>query len=54
MKTPDVIFDFERRRRIWLDETVFASGKTSAQVAEIVRMNLERSSRLLVTRLDVT
>jgi len=49
-----VIFDFERRRRIWLDETVFASGKTSAQVAEIVRMNLERSSRLLVTRLDAT
>ena len=54
LKTPDVIFDFERRRRIGLDETVFAAGKTSAQVAKIVRLNQERGSRLLVTRLDAT
>ena len=31
---------------------MFAAGKTSAQVADIVRLNLERNSRLLVTRLD--
>ena len=49
-----MIFDFERRRRIGLDEAVFASGKTSEQVAEIVRLNLERNSRLLVTRLDAS
>lgn len=45
-------FDFERSRRIGLDETVFAAGKTPAQIAGIVRMNMERQSRLLLTRLD--
>ena len=33
---------------------MFAAGKTSEQVAEIVRLSQERNSRLLVTRLDAT
>lgn len=47
-----MIFDFDRRRRIGLDETVFAAGKTPAQLGEIIRLGLERHSRLLMTRLD--
>ena len=48
-----MVFDFDRIRRIGLHETVFAAGKTVAQLTEIIRLNAERNSNLLMTRLDM-
>ena len=48
----DVTFDFERQRRIGLSEAVLCSGKTPAQIGEIIGLSRARSSPLLLTRLD--
>jgi pyridinium-3,5-biscarboxylic acid mononucleotide synthase len=48
----DVTFDFERQRRIGLSEAVFCSGKTPAQIGEIIGLSRARSSPLLLTRLE--
>jgi pyridinium-3,5-biscarboxylic acid mononucleotide synthase len=47
----DVTFDFERRRRIGLSETVLCQGKSPAQIGEIIGLSRARSSPLLLTRL---
>jgi NCAIR mutase (PurE)-related protein len=49
--TADVTFDFERQRRIGLSEAVFCSGKTPAQIGEIIALARGRLSPLLLTRL---
>jgi NCAIR mutase (PurE)-related protein len=48
----DVVFDFERPRRIGLDEAVFCEGKTAAQIAGILADARARGFGLLLTRLD--
>lgn len=50
--TADVVFDFERARRIGLDEAVFCQGKTVAQIAAILADARARGVGLLLTRLD--
>jgi len=52
MNPTDVVFDFERARRIGLDEAVFCQGKTIAQIAAILADARERGVGLLLTRLD--
>jgi len=47
----DVIFDFERQRRIGLSEAVFCSGKTTLQISAILALARGRNSPLLLTRL---
>jgi NCAIR mutase (PurE)-related protein len=48
----EVLFDFDRRRRTGLDETVFAQGKSTAQLDVIFTGARSRGASLLVTRLD--
>jgi NCAIR mutase (PurE)-related protein len=50
---PDLCFDFDRRRRIGLDETVFAQGKSAAQLEAILTLAHSRGAALLITRLCV-
>jgi len=52
MNPTDVVFDFERARRIGLDEAVFCQGKTIAQIAAILADARDRDVGLLLTRLD--
>ena len=52
MNPTDVVFDFERGRRIGLDEAVFCQGKTIAQIATILADARDRDVGLLLTRLD--
>jgi NCAIR mutase (PurE)-related protein len=52
MNATDVVFDFERARRIGLDEAVFCQGKTTAQIATILAEARDRGVGLLLTRLD--
>lgn len=52
MNATDVVFDFERARRIGLDEAVFCEGKTVAQIARILADARARNVGLLLTRLD--
>lgn len=47
----DVTFDFARRRRIGLSEAVFCSGKSPAQIGEIIGLSRARATPLLLTRL---
>jgi pyridinium-3,5-biscarboxylic acid mononucleotide synthase len=47
----DVTFDFERQRRIGLSEAVFCTGKSSAQLGEIIGLSRARATPLLLTRL---
>jgi NCAIR mutase (PurE)-related protein len=47
----DVTFDFEREHRIGLSEAVFCSGKTVAQIGEILALARARGKPLLLTRL---
>lgn len=44
-------FDWQRRERTGVPEVVFAEGKTSAQVLDILGAHQERSEPLLFTRL---
>ena len=48
----DVVFDFERARRIGLDEAVFCQGKTAPQIASLLAEAHARGAGLLLTRLD--
>jgi NCAIR mutase (PurE)-related protein len=50
--TREVQLDFDRRRRIGLDEAVFAEGKTTAQLEAILGIAHERGAPLLLTRLS--
>jgi pyridinium-3,5-biscarboxylic acid mononucleotide synthase len=52
MKPTDVVFDFERGRRIGLDEAVLCEGKTARQIASILADARARDAGLLLTRLD--
>lgn len=45
-------FDFDRRKRIGLDEAVFCAGKSAAQIAAVVSGVGPDVPRLLLTRLD--
>jgi pyridinium-3,5-biscarboxylic acid mononucleotide synthase len=47
----DVNFDFDRRRRIGLGESVLCPGKTPAQIGETIALAQERQAPLLLTRL---
>lgn len=49
---PDVNFDFQRRERIGLSETVFCLGKTSEQIAEAIAAAETHGIPLLLTRLS--
>jgi NCAIR mutase (PurE)-related protein len=49
--TSEVQLDFDRQRRIGLEEAVFAEGKTTAQLEAILDIAHERGARLLLTRL---
>jgi NCAIR mutase (PurE)-related protein len=48
----DVELDFDRRRRTGLDETIFAQGKSLAQLETILTLAADRSASLLLTRLS--
>ena len=48
---PDVNFDFQRRERIGLSETVFCLGKTPEQIAEAIAAAATHGVPLLLTRL---
>jgi NCAIR mutase (PurE)-related protein len=48
----EVVLDFDRRRRIGLDETIFAAGKSPAQLDVIFGLAHERGATLFVTRLS--
>lgn len=48
----DMVFDFDRQRRIGLPEAVFAEGKDVGQLSSIVSEALERNASLLLTRLS--
>lgn len=48
---PDVVLDFDRRRRTGLDEAILAMGKSPTQMATIFGAAAERGATLLVTRL---
>lgn len=52
MTTAEVVLDFDRRRRIGLDETIFAAGKSPAQLDVIFGLAHERDATLFVTRLS--
>jgi NCAIR mutase (PurE)-related protein len=52
LTSADAVFDFGRASRIGLDESVFCSGKTAAQIAGILQSATERGVGLLLTRLD--
>ena len=47
----DVQLDFDRRRRTGLDETIFAEGKSLAQLDTILTLARSRAAPLLITRL---
>jgi NCAIR mutase (PurE)-related protein len=49
---PDVQLDFDRRRRTGLDETIFAQGKSIAQLDTILSIAAGRGASLLLTRLS--
>jgi NCAIR mutase (PurE)-related protein len=53
MSAPEVIFDVSRGQRIGLDEAVFAAGKSSAHLVEIIAAALADRRPLLLTRLSV-
>ncbi len=48
----EVVLDFDRRRRTGLDETIFAEGKSAAQLDVIFALAHERGTALFVTRLS--
>lgn len=50
--TADVELDFDRRRRTGLDETIFAQGKSLAQLDTILALAADRAASLLLTRLS--
>ncbi len=50
--TSEVVLDFDRRRRTGLDETIFAEGKSAAQLDVIFGLAHERARALFVTRLS--
>jgi NCAIR mutase (PurE)-related protein len=49
---PDVNFDFDRRRRIGLGESVLCLGKSPAQIGEAIALAQAREAPLLLTRLE--
>ena len=50
MSVFDVVFDFDRRRRIGVDEAVLCERKTAAQIAAILEGARARDVGLLLTR----
>lgn len=48
----EFILDFARPERIGLEETVYAAGKSAAQIDAILAAAAERGARLFLTRLD--
>ena len=48
----DINFDFDRRRRIGLGESVLCLGKTPAQIGEAIALAQARQVPLLLTRLE--
>lgn len=49
---PDVNFDFDRRARIGLGETVLCAGKTAEQIGEAIGLARSRDLPLLLSRLS--
>jgi NCAIR mutase (PurE)-related protein len=49
---PEVNFDFDRRNRIGLGESVLCLGKTPAQIGETITLAQARQTPLLLTRLE--
>jgi NCAIR mutase (PurE)-related protein len=48
----DINFDFDRRERIGLSESVLCLGKTAAQIAQAIALARTRALPLLLTRLE--
>ncbi|MEE7475409.1 nickel pincer cofactor biosynthesis protein LarB [Methylobacterium hispanicum] len=48
----EFVLDFARPERIGLEETVYAAGKSAAQIDAILAAAAERGARLFLTRLD--
>jgi NCAIR mutase (PurE)-related protein len=51
-RAAEVLLDFDRRSRIGLDETIFAEGKSVAQLDVILGIAEERAVTLFITRLS--
>ena len=51
MTADDLTFDFERRQRIGLAETVLCAGKSTDQLERILAETAARLPSLLLTRL---
>lgn len=54
MTSPDIILDYARKERIGLEEAVFAEGKSTAQLIEILMLLVQKGERALFTRLTPT
>lgn len=52
MSVAEVVLDFDRRRRTGLDETIFAEGKSVAQLEVILETAHDRGVPLFITRLS--
>ena len=52
MSTSDLIFDFDRQKRLGLPEAVLCAGKSVAQIDAAIAGAAARSLPLLLTRLD--
>lgn len=51
MTVPEILLDYARRERIGLEEAVFAEGKSTRQLSEILALLEQRGERALFTRL---
>ncbi len=49
----EFVLDFTRPERIGLEETIYAAGKSAAQIDAILTAAAERGARLFLTRLDL-
>lgn len=49
---PGILLDFDRARRVGLDEAILCSGKTTDQLIRILEQAAARSAPLLLTRLS--
>ncbi len=50
--TEDAVLDWDRRRRVGLDEAILCAGKSAGQIADILDEATEKRRPLLFTRLD--
>ena len=51
---PEFRFDWQRKARTGIPETVMCEGKTDGQILEIIEQARARSERLFLSRLDAT